>query len=190
MNRRGITAAWNNGVLGNDGRVTALQKHFKHIFASVLCMEALSRVGIKTSSRIDRLSLSLSLLVSDHFDMIALQRCCSQLRPLTASSCLYGFRESSQRFLQNAAQKTSATANNNNGQVLSNRKKFLQVAPPASLYDKLERLGFGSLRKTKRFSSVIKEKERMKRKVAQKAPEDPEPEYTVGYKMPVRVGFR
>lgn len=79
--------------------------------------------------------------------------------------------------MQATAQKTTIAA----ASQLSNRKKFLQVAPPASLYDKLERLGFGSLRKTKRFSSVIKEKEKKKQKVAQKThqQQDPEPEYTV-----------
>ncbi|KAL1931587.1 hypothetical protein VTP01DRAFT_9730 [Rhizomucor pusillus] len=108
--------------------------------------------------------------------MIALRQCSSRLRSLTTATCLTTFRPLQQRSVQATAQKTTIAA----ASQLSNRKKFLQVAPPASLYDKLERLGFGSLRKTKRFSSVIKEKEKKKQKVAQKThqQQDPEPEYT------------
>ncbi|KAI8142608.1 P-loop containing nucleoside triphosphate hydrolase protein [Fennellomyces sp. T-0311] len=35
---------------------------------------------------------------------------------------------------------------------LSNRQRFNQIQPPQKLYEKLERLGFGSLRRTKRFA--------------------------------------
>lgn len=58
---------------------------------------------------------------------------------------------------------------------LSKRKQFNQISPPASVYERLERLGFGSLRGTKRFQSVknavAKKKEREKR------PEEPEHNY-------------
>ncbi|ORY98704.1 P-loop containing nucleoside triphosphate hydrolase protein [Syncephalastrum racemosum] len=50
---------------------------------------------------------------------------------------------------------------------LSKRKQFNQISPPAGVYERLERLGFGSLRGTKRFQSVkhavSKKKEREKR---------------------------
>ncbi|KAI9498223.1 P-loop containing nucleoside triphosphate hydrolase protein [Zychaea mexicana] len=35
---------------------------------------------------------------------------------------------------------------------LSNRQRFNQIQPPQKLYEKLERLGFGSLRQTKRYA--------------------------------------
>ncbi|KAI8062548.1 P-loop containing nucleoside triphosphate hydrolase protein [Gongronella butleri] len=37
---------------------------------------------------------------------------------------------------------------------LSNRQKFKQIAPPSGLFDRLERLGFGTLRRTKRYQAV------------------------------------
>ncbi|KAG1463906.1 hypothetical protein G6F56_005191 [Rhizopus delemar] len=47
---------------------------------------------------------------------------------------------------------------------LSNRQKFKQVQPSPKLYEKLEKLGFGSLLRTKRYSGLNKEKERRKQK--------------------------
>ena len=35
---------------------------------------------------------------------------------------------------------------------VSNRQQFNQIQPPRKLYEKLERLGFGSLRPTKRYA--------------------------------------
>lgn len=56
---------------------------------------------------------------------------------------------------------------------LSNRKKFAMIQPPPSLFQELERLGFGSLRKTKRYASVHRENKKGERTTK------PEPEYTV-----------
>ncbi|KAG0173978.1 GTP-binding protein [Apophysomyces sp. BC1015] len=55
---------------------------------------------------------------------------------------------------------------------LSNRQKFNQIQPPRSLYEKLERLGFGTLRRTSRFVQMHKAKEPSKFDVER--PADPE----------------
>ncbi|CAO3660216.1 unnamed protein product [Rhizopus stolonifer] len=47
---------------------------------------------------------------------------------------------------------------------LSNCQKFKQVQPSPKLYEKLEKLGFGSLLRTKRYSGLNKEKERRQQK--------------------------
>ncbi|KAI9280671.1 P-loop containing nucleoside triphosphate hydrolase protein [Sporodiniella umbellata] len=47
---------------------------------------------------------------------------------------------------------------------LSNRQKFKQIQPSPKLYEKLEKLGFGSLLKTKRYASLNKEKDRRQKK--------------------------
>ncbi|ORX45659.1 P-loop containing nucleoside triphosphate hydrolase protein [Hesseltinella vesiculosa] len=64
---------------------------------------------------------------------------------------------------------------------LSNRQKFKQVSPPASLYDRLERLGFDQLRRTKRFK-------KLKQKQYEKAKKDEKYEQRqksdVHYKLP------
>lgn len=39
---------------------------------------------------------------------------------------------------------------------LSNRAKFRQIQPPRQIFEKLERLGFGSLRRTKRYEGVVR----------------------------------
>ncbi|KAI9323810.1 P-loop containing nucleoside triphosphate hydrolase protein [Dichotomocladium elegans] len=51
---------------------------------------------------------------------------------------------------------------------LSNRAKFNQIQPPRQVFEKLEKLGFGSLRKTKRYAGVIRQ--------LQKPEGPPEPE--------------
>ncbi|CAO3589513.1 unnamed protein product [Absidia cylindrospora] len=53
---------------------------------------------------------------------------------------------------------------------LSNRQKFKQIDPPLRLYEKLERLGFGTLRRTKRYQFVRQQKTKDKHLV-------PDPEY-------------
>jgi hypothetical protein len=58
---------------------------------------------------------------------------------------------------------------------LSNRQKFNQLQPPPSVFTKLEKLGFGELRRTSRYASL--------RKVAAKDKDQNqaiEPEYRVG----------
>lgn len=67
-------------------------------------------------------------------------------------------------------------------QDLSNRQKFKQLQPPLKLYEKLERLGFGTLLKTKRFSGLHKQKERkdqQKLKHTTRVGPPPEPKYSV-----------
>lgn len=67
-------------------------------------------------------------------------------------------------------------------QELSNRQKFKQIQPPIKLYEKLERLGFGTLLKTKRFSGLHKQKKQRQEQKAQyteRVGPPPEPEYTV-----------
>ncbi|KAF7722631.1 GTP-binding protein [Apophysomyces ossiformis] len=58
---------------------------------------------------------------------------------------------------------------------LSNRQKFNQIQPPRSLYDKLERLGFGALRRTNRFVKMHKAKDASKKNDMEKSPD---PVYT------------
>lgn len=55
---------------------------------------------------------------------------------------------------------------------LSNRQKFKQIDPPLRLYERLERLGFGTLRRTKRYQSVRQQKTKDKHPI-------PDPEYKV-----------
>ncbi|KAL0074160.1 P-loop containing nucleoside triphosphate hydrolase protein [Phycomyces blakesleeanus] len=56
---------------------------------------------------------------------------------------------------------------------LSNRQKFNRVEPSARVYEKLEKLGFGTLRQTKRFSIV-----RGKQKPVSEKDGPPDPEYS------------
>jgi hypothetical protein len=55
---------------------------------------------------------------------------------------------------------------------LSNHQKFKQIDPPLRLYERLERLGFGTLRRTKRYQSVRQQKTKDKHPI-------PDPEYKV-----------
>lgn len=67
-------------------------------------------------------------------------------------------------------------------ETLSNRQKFKQIQPPIKLYEKLERLGFGTLLKTKRFSGLNKQKnqrQEQKAKYTERVGPPPEPNYTV-----------
>lgn len=66
---------------------------------------------------------------------------------------------------------------NTNAKELSNRQKFNRIQPPLKLYEKLERLGFGTLRQTKKFKSLNKQKH--KKDLLQKESSSPEPTYTV-----------
>ncbi|KAI9032598.1 P-loop containing nucleoside triphosphate hydrolase protein [Phycomyces nitens] len=56
---------------------------------------------------------------------------------------------------------------------LSNRQKFNRIEPSARVYEKLEKLGFGTLRQTKRFSVV-----RGKQKPISEKDGPPDPEYS------------
>ncbi|KAI8087933.1 P-loop containing nucleoside triphosphate hydrolase protein [Gilbertella persicaria] len=63
---------------------------------------------------------------------------------------------------------------------LSNRQKFNQIQPPVKLYEKLEKLGFGTLLKTKRFAGLHKERAKRdakKLKYTERAGIEPEPTY-------------
>ncbi|KAI8092690.1 P-loop containing nucleoside triphosphate hydrolase protein [Halteromyces radiatus] len=57
---------------------------------------------------------------------------------------------------------------------LSNRQKFKQLDPPLRLYERLERLGFGSLRRTKRYQAVRQQKSKDKHPI-------PDPEYKLPF---------
>ncbi|GAA5800969.1 P-loop containing nucleoside triphosphate hydrolase protein [Helicostylum pulchrum] len=63
---------------------------------------------------------------------------------------------------------------------LSNRQKFNQIAPPVKLYEKLEKLGFGTLLKTKRFAGVHKQKakrDQQRLQHTERVGPPPEPKY-------------
>ncbi|KAI8972277.1 P-loop containing nucleoside triphosphate hydrolase protein [Pilobolus umbonatus] len=62
---------------------------------------------------------------------------------------------------------------------LSNRQKFNQIHPSVNIYEKLEKLGFGSLLKTKRFSKINKQKEAHQRKQEIYAPVHHQIEYNL-----------
>ncbi|KAI9331906.1 P-loop containing nucleoside triphosphate hydrolase protein [Pilaira anomala] len=72
-----------------------------------------------------------------------------------------------------------ATANKPSEE-LSNRQKFNQIAPPVKLYEKLEKLGFGTLLKTKRFAGIHKQKakrDQQKLQHTERVGPPPEPKY-------------
>lgn len=63
---------------------------------------------------------------------------------------------------------------------LSNRQKFNQIQPPIKLYEKLEKLGFGTLLKTKRFAGVHKQKakrDQQRLQHTERVGPPPEPKY-------------
>lgn len=65
---------------------------------------------------------------------------------------------------------------------LSNRQKFNQIQPPIKLYEKLEKLGFGTLLKTKRFAGVHKQKakrDQQRLQHTERVGPPPEPKYAV-----------
>jgi hypothetical protein len=65
---------------------------------------------------------------------------------------------------------------------LSNRQKFNQIQPPIKLYEKLEKLGFGTLLKTKRFAGVHKQKakrDQQRSQYTERVGPPPEPKYAV-----------
>lgn len=65
---------------------------------------------------------------------------------------------------------------------LSNRQKFNQIQPPIKLYEKLEKLGFGTLLKTKRYSGLHKQKARrdqQRQQYTERVGPPPEPKYAV-----------
>ncbi len=65
---------------------------------------------------------------------------------------------------------------------LSNRQKFNQIQPPIKLYEKLEKLGFGTLLKTKRFAGVHKQRakrDQQRLQHTERVGPPPEPKYTV-----------
>lgn len=67
---------------------------------------------------------------------------------------------------------------------LSNRQKFKQIQPPIKLYEKLEKLGFGTLLRTKRFSGLHKQKQQrqeQKAKFTERVGPPPEPKYNVSF---------
>ena len=74
---------------------------------------------------------------------------------------------------------------------LSNRQKFNQIQPPIKLYEKLEKLGFGTLLKTKRYSGLHKQKARrdqQRQQYTERVGPPPEPKYAVSlYFMSIRI---
>lgn len=65
---------------------------------------------------------------------------------------------------------------------LSNRQKFNQIQPPIKLYEKLEKLGFGTLLKTKRFAGIHKQKakrDQQRLQHTERVGPPPEPKYAV-----------
>lgn len=69
---------------------------------------------------------------------------------------------------------------------LSNRQKFNQIAPPVKLYEKLEKLGFGTLLKTKRFAGVHKQKakrDQQRLQHTERVGPPPEPKYAVSINL-------
>lgn len=74
---------------------------------------------------------------------------------------------------------------------LSNRQKFNQIQPPIKLYEKLEKLGFGTLLKTKRYSGLHKQKARrdqQRQQYTERVGPPPEPKYAVSlYSMSIRI---
>ncbi|KAI8967545.1 P-loop containing nucleoside triphosphate hydrolase protein [Mycotypha africana] len=65
--------------------------------------------------------------------------------------------------------------------ILSNRQKFKQIQPPLKVYEKLERLGFGSLPSINRYRGILQQKARLQQQQSRftdsKKPE-PEPNYS------------
>jgi hypothetical protein len=79
---------------------------------------------------------------------------------------------------------TSKTTPDKTTTTLSNRQKFNQIQPPIKLYEKLDKLGFGTLLKTKRFSGVHKQREKRDQQRLQhteRVGPPPEPKYAVTY---------
>ncbi|EIE84874.1 hypothetical protein RO3G_09584 [Rhizopus delemar RA 99-880] len=63
---------------------------------------------------------------------------------------------------------------------ISNRQKFKQIQPSPKLYEKLEKLGFGTLLRTKRYAGLHKQKQRQEQKQLKwkdQAGSVPEPKY-------------
>ncbi|CEP19800.1 hypothetical protein [Parasitella parasitica] len=76
---------------------------------------------------------------------------------------------------------TNNTSNLKENTNLSNRQKFNQIQPPIKLYEKLEKLGFGTLLKTKRYSGLHKQKakrDQQRQKFTERVGPPPEPKYT------------
>lgn len=85
-------------------------------------------------------------------------------------------------------QKDTKTATN----TLSNRQKFNQIQPPIKLYEKLEKLGFGTLLKTKRFSGVHKQKARrdqQRQQFTERVGPPPEPKYAVSFVIYIHISI-
>jgi hypothetical protein len=79
---------------------------------------------------------------------------------------------------------TTATTTIKAAPTLSNRQKFNQIQPPIKLYEKLEKLGFGTLLKTKRFSSIHKQRakrDQQRLQHTERVGPPPEPKYAVTY---------
>ncbi|KAI8376162.1 P-loop containing nucleoside triphosphate hydrolase protein [Radiomyces spectabilis] len=85
--------------------------------------------------------------------------------------CLFAKRSSSLCF----STRFTSTSTNTAPETLSNRQKFNRIQPPLKLYEKLERLGFGTLRTTKRYQTVHKQKSQKTKSVHSEVA--PEPEY-------------
>lgn len=65
---------------------------------------------------------------------------------------------------------------------LSNRQKFNQISPPIKLYEKLDKLGFGTLLKTKKFIGVHKQRakrDQQRLQHTERVGPPPEPKYAV-----------
>lgn len=67
---------------------------------------------------------------------------------------------------------------------LSNRQKFNQISPPIKLYEKLDKLGFGTLLKTKKFIGVHKQRakrDQQRLQHTERVGPPPEPKYAVSF---------
>lgn len=89
-------------------------------------------------------------------------------------------------FTSLATKATSKASSNKNATpvTLSNRQKFNQIQPPIKLYEKLEKLGFGTLLKTKRYSGIHKQRakrDQQRLQHTERVGPPPEPKYAVMY---------
>ncbi|KAI8370136.1 P-loop containing nucleoside triphosphate hydrolase protein [Choanephora cucurbitarum] len=80
--------------------------------------------------------------------------------------------------------RSIATTTSETSSTLSNRQKFNMIQPPVKLFEKLERLGFGTLLKTKRYSGLHKQRAKREAKTL-KYTEKKEVENEPSYNFPL-----
>lgn len=110
-------------------------------------------------------------------------------RPLTQLIKRFSPFEANKVFLRPIASLATAnkklTATTTPKPELSNRQKFNQIQPPIKLYEKLEKLGFGTLLKTKRYAGVHKQRakrDQQRLQHTERVGPPPEPKYAVSKK--------